>query len=645
MSLGLSLAAAAQANGEFVTPPAALVVEGVPPIPAALAKQLEPYNDFRPHTMLSWHPQKRELLVGRRLTTTVQVHRVTAPGATPEPLTDFPDRVGEARYPHVRPDFFVFARGEGGNEVYRLYREDVITREVVPFSPAEERVESWSWSRGDDRIAYDTQVIDKHNPSRTAKSTIHVVDPLKPETDRVLARLDGGGWFAPRFSPDGKRIVILEYISANESHLWVMDAATGRMKRVTKPGKGETVFYGPAEFTKDGKALISVSDRDNEFRRLVLIPLDGGKEQVLTPKIAHDVETFDVSYDVDKIAFVTNEDGASVLRFFDLKAMKELPRPPLVQGVIGGVEWRPGADEVAFDLRSAKSAGDVFSYDLEENRTVRWTNGNNPALNMSQFVEPRLVKWKSFDGREISGFLYHPSGKYEGKRPVIVNIHGGPESQARPAFITTGNYFVNELGVAVIYPNVRGSSGFGKTFVKLDNGMKREDSVKDIGALLDWIRAQPDLDADRVLIIGGSYGGYMTFACAFHFADRIAGAASTVGISNFVTFLERTESYRRDIRRAEYGDEREPKMRAFMESIAPVNNAEKIAKPLFVIQGLNDPRVPYTEAEQIIATLKKRGVPVWSIFAKDEGHGFVKKPNADYQFYATVEFARATLLK
>jgi dipeptidyl aminopeptidase/acylaminoacyl peptidase len=204
---------------------------------------------------------------------------------------------------------------------------------------------------------------------------------------------------------------------------------------------------------------------------------------------------------------------------------------------------------------------------------------------------------------------------------------------------------MSELGIAMIYPNVRGSAGFGKTFLKLDNGFRREDSVKDIGALLDWIKEQPGLDASRVMIIGGSYGGYMTLACAFHFADRIASAASTVGISNFVTFLQRTESYRRDLRRVEYGDERDPKMREFLEKIAPLNNADRITKPLFVIQGLNDPRVPYTEAEQIVKSMKERGRMVWMMMAKDEGHGFQKKPNADYQFYATIEFAKQTLLK
>jgi dipeptidyl aminopeptidase/acylaminoacyl peptidase len=425
----------------------------------------------------------------------------------------------------------------------------------------------------------------------------------------------------------------------------VMDAASGVNRRITTQPKGETVAYGGPQFSKDGKGVFAVSDRDSEFRRLVYLPLAGGKERVLTGHLKYDVDDFDISFDANRIAFTTNENGSSVLRFIDLASLKEQPRPPLVPGLIDGLAWRPKSTEIGFQMSSARSAGDVFSYDVKTNRTTRWTNGNNPDLNTSDFAEPRLVKWKSFDGLEVTGFLYMPPAKFTGKRPVIVNIHGGPEAQYRPGFLGRWNYFINELGIAVVYPNVRGSAGFGKTYIKLDNGLKREDSVKDIGALLDWIKQQPDLDGDHIMITGGSYGGYMTFASAFHFSDRIAGSLSVVGISNFITFLERTESYRRDLRRVEYGDERDPAMRAFFEKIAPVNNADKIGKPLFVVQGLNDPRVPYTEAEQIVATLKKRGTPVWFIMARDEGHGFIKKPNVDYQFYATVEFAKQTLLK
>jgi dipeptidyl aminopeptidase/acylaminoacyl peptidase len=294
---------------------------------------------------------------------------------------------------------------------------------------------------------------------------------------------------------------------------------------------------------------------------------------------------------------------------------------------------------------SARSVSDVVVLDTETGGVVRWTESELGGLVADTLSEPSLVKWKSFDGLEISGFLYQPSAaKFAGPRPVIINIHGGPEGQSLPVFIGRNNYFLNELGVAILFPNVRGSTGFGKTFVALDNGAKREDSVRDIGALLDWIRTQPDLDASRIMVTGGSYGGYMTFACAVHYSDRLRCALSVVGISNFITFLNNTESYRRDLRRVEYGDERDPAMRAVFEQISPLNQAAKITIPMFIVQGANDPRVPRTEAVQMVERIRANGGPVWYLEAKDEGHGFRKKTNSDFQFYATVMFIRQHLL-
>ena len=642
--LVLCLACGGAAADEWVTPPPSLMLEGVPPIAGEIATKLRPYGEFRSHGLLSWHPARREILVRRRLSATNQVHRVAAPGLAPISLTDLPDAVASASYQPTHGDYFVFAVGAGGNEVFRLHRFDVGSGAITPLSPEGERALIGPWNRKGDRLVFTTAVVDRNNPERIARTTLHIMDPARPETLRTLAKWEGGRWSAFRFSEDGKRLAFLEVVSSNERHVWVMDIATGKKRRVSPASRGEPVAYTEPWFSRDGRGLYLASDRGSEFRRLVLMDIATGKERVLTAHLRHDVEDMEVSFDAGLIAFVTNEAGAHVLRFVELKTLKELPRPALVSGVIGGLSWRRNSTEIGFHITSARSAGDVFSYDQKEHRLTRWTNGNNPEVNTSEFAEPRVVKWSSFDGLEIAGLHYHPPARFTGKRPVMVSIHGGPASQARPTFIGRANYLVNELGIAIIYPNVRGSLGFGKTFLKLDDGMKREDSVRDIGALLDWIAQQPDLDASRVIVNGGSYGGYVALATAVHYADRISGAISVVGISNFVTFLERTESYRRDLRRAEYGDERDPAMRAFLEGIAPLNHADRIAKPLLVVHGQNDPRVPYTEAEQIVSALRKRGTPAWFVLARDEGHGFVKKPNADYLFYATVEFARRTLL-
>jgi dipeptidyl aminopeptidase/acylaminoacyl peptidase len=370
------------------------------------------------------------------------------------------------------------------------------------------------------------------------------------------------------------------------------------------------------------------------------------------------VDNWDLSEDGKQIAYTLNQDGVSTLHVIDLSMHNgsmtaSRPREPkfdpaLTNVVISDLRWHrhSNVNMLAFNVVGARSPSDVYSWDTRKNTIVRWTESETGGIPASRFVEPELVRWKTFDGHQLTGFLYLPnSKKFSMPRPVIVNIHGGPESQFRPKFLGRNNYFINELGCAMLFPNVRGSSGYGKNFLKLDNGYKREDSYKDISALLDWIRTRPDLDASRIMVMGVSYGGHMTLAVAYNYADRIRCALDIVGMSNLKTFLEHTETYRRDLRRVEYGDERDPKMAEFMERIAPLKNVQKISKPLFVVAGANDPRVPTSEGDQIVDTLKKRGTPVWHLVAKDEGHNFAKKKNADFQFYASVQFVREYLLK
>lgn len=282
---------------------------------------------------------------------------------------------------------------------------------------------------------------------------------------------------------------------------------------------------------------------------------------------------------------------------------------------------------------------------LADRKIQTWTESELGEMQREDMSTPKLISWKSFDGLDISGFYYPASSKFSGKRPVLINIHGGPEGQSMASFLGSGNYYTNEMGVTLIFPNVRGSSGFGKTYIAMDNGYLRENSVKDIGALLDWVARQPELDKDRIMIMGGSYGGYMTLATAFHYADKIRCSVDVVGISNFNTFLKNTEEYRRDLRRVEYGDERDPKMYEFLEKISPLNNTDKIKKPMFIIQGTNDPRVPVTEATQMRDKLKAQGNVVWYLEAKDEGHGFRKKANVDFQRLAVIRFMQEYLLK
>jgi dipeptidyl aminopeptidase/acylaminoacyl peptidase len=313
-------------------------------------------------------------------------------------------------------------------------------------------------------------------------------------------------------------------------------------------------------------------------------------------------------------------------------------------GLIGGVRWRGKTHELGFTFSAARSSGDAYSLDLATGTLTRWTESETGGVSTAEFAEAELIRWTSFDGRAISGFLYRPPTRFAGRRPVIVNIHGGPEGQSRPGFLGRNNYYLDELGVAILYPNIRGSRGYGKTFVTLDNGVRREDAYKDIEALLDWIGTRPDLDPGRVLVTGGSYGGHMTLVTATRYDNRICCSVDVVGISNLATFLQNTSAYRQDLRRVEYGDERDSTVRAWMERSAPLNQADRVTRPMLIVQGMNDPRVPRSEAEQMVTALERRSVPVWYLMARDEGHGFRKKANADFQFYATVLFVRRYLL-
>ena len=634
----LLMAVSAPAQEPVIAPADNLVVDSVPRIPAAIAETAGRYGSYRSAILADWHPTKREMLIATRFGDTPQLHLVKMPGGARQQLTFFADSVGGGRFHPNGGDYILFAKDIGGGEWYQLYRYDLATGDVTLLTDGKSRNLPGPWSSSGNQIAY-------MSTRRTGKDTdLWVMNPNAPKTDHLLRQLAGGGWQALDWSPDDKKILLEEELSINESYLWLVDATTGERKELTPRNTSEKVSYGEGRFGKDGKGIYVTTDKDSEFHRLAYIDLATKQPNYLTTSIHWDVESFDLTQDGKMLAFVTNEEGVSVLRVRDTTNGKEMPLPKLPTGVMGAARWHRNGHELGFSLNNARGPGDVYSLDVASGKVERWTTSET-TVKTEAFPQAELVEWKSFDGKMISGFLYKPPAKFTGKRPVLVVIHGGPEGQAQPTFLGRNNYFLNELGIALIYPNVRGSTGYGKTFSLMDNGFKREDTYKDINALFDWIVRQPGMDSERIAVTGGSYGGHMTLAVSTFYSDRIRCSVDIVGMSNLVTFLEHTEAYRRDLRREEYGDERDPKMREFLEKIAPMNNIEKIRKPMFVIAGKNDPRVPVSESQQIADALKKQGTPVWLLIAKDEGHGYRKKPNQDFQFYATVEFLQEYLLK
>lgn len=616
-----------------------LVAEGIPTIPEQLNEDVGRYLEFRGAGFESWHPKRREMLIVTRFADTAQLHYVKMPGGARKQITFFKEPVRGGGIQPVDGSYVVFSKDTGGSEFYQLYRFDFADGKVTLLTDGRSRNTGARFARSGKWIAYTST-------RRTGKDNdIYLMNPRDPAGNRLLVKLEGGGWGVADWAHDESKLLVVEYVSINESYLHLADTVTGAMEAITPRG-GEKVSYGAAAFARDGKSIYVTTDKDSEFQRLVRIDLATRKQTALTAHIDWDVDEFELSPDGKTIAFVTNEDGIGVLHLLDTRSGKEIKAPKLPAGIVVGLDWHENGQDLAFNLTSARSPFDVYSVNLKTGKVERWTESETGGLDVSNFAEPELIKLKSFDGLPVSGFLYRPDPKkFSGKRPVILSIHGGPESQSRPGFQGRNNYHLNELGVAILYPNVRGSAGYGKTFLTLDNGFKREDSVRDIQAFIDWIRRDPNLDGDRIAVTGASYGGFMTLACMVRYADQLRCGVDVVGISNFVTFLNNTEAYRRDLRRAEYGDERDARMREFLERISPANHVEKITKPLFVVQGRNDPRVPFSESEQMVKAIRDRGGRVWYLMAKDEGHGFAKKSNADFQFLATIQFFRENLLK
>lgn len=620
-----------------------LVIEGVPEIPQSLSDRMLQYLSTRSASVCGWSPDGKGILIYTRLGDTAQVHRVANPGACREQLTFFREPVHDAV---INPDpakhSMLILKDIGGNENYQIFGFDLDTGRYSMLSDGKHRCGSVVWSPKGDRYAY--QCTERNGTDWD----IWVADPSDPAS-RKMVFSDSGDWAVLDWSPDGKSLLLIKYVSITDSLLAAVNLDTSEVKYIS-PDKNPISFSESAVFSADSGKVFFASDKGGEFRTLRCWDLKAGKETALSDNMHWDVENIILSPDGKTLAYAVNEDG--IVRVYLRKATEAKAAARRVEGlpvgIVTGLRFSPDSKKLAVSINGSKTPGDVFAVDLGDSSVERWTFSEVGGLDSQKFIEPELIHYQTFDKengkpREIPAFVYRPE-KQDGPVPVLINIHGGPESQFQPYFSSLTQYMVKELGIAVVCPNVRGSAGYGKTYVKLDNGYLREDSVKDIGSLLDWIAKDEGLDAGRVAVMGGSYGGYMTLASLTHYSDRLRCGVDNVGISNFVTFLNNTQGYRRDLRRVEYGDERDPKMRAFMEKIAPANNASKIKVPLFVIQGKNDPRVPVTEAEQMVEEVRRSGGDVWYLMAEDEGHGFRKKNNRDYYLQAVVLFLQKYLI-
>jgi dipeptidyl aminopeptidase/acylaminoacyl peptidase len=635
-SLALLLSTIVSAQSQFISPGKSIETLGVPPIPSSLAREVAPYTSIYGLPLAGWDSEKREVLL-KGLSSVTWISRVTSPEASPKPSSIYIQSSGIYDvYFQPQGKYLAYTRDADGNETFQLYLYNISRGESTMLSDGKSRNTEPVWSNSGNRIVYSST-------PRDSGVNLRVVNPFEPQTDHLVAQSSGSYFKAYDWSPDDKQVVYCDFTSSTISTLWLLDVASGK-KSLLSPKPDQPELYDYAQFSKDGKGVFVVTDHDSDMRRVAYVDLASGKFTYVPSNPKWDVDEFQLAPDGKTIALATNEDGISRLHLFDVVSSKERPASQLPIGIISDLKWSKDSTDLAFNFKSPQTPNDVYSVNTQTGKVELWAKSVTNGVDTSLFSQAALIRWSTFDGKTVSGFLYRPPAKFKGKRPVIIDIHGGPEEQYRPRFNYEENYFLNELGVAKIYPNVRGSSGYGKAFLHSDDGVRREDAVKDVGALLDWIKTQPDLDSDRVLVEGASYGGYLALSTAYVYSDRIKATISDSGITNLVSCAEHTDAWRRDIDRAEFGDERDPKIRKFMERTAPLNNAEKIKKPLLIFQGQNDPRVPVSEAASLVAATKDR-IPVWYVLAKDEGHGFVQKNDRDYRTYASILFVKEFLLK
>jgi len=616
-----------------------LILEDIPAIPNSIKEDLSKFQNVRSAAFRGFNNQNEGLFISTRFGNVSQLHLVKSPGAARNQITYFQEPIGSVAI-HPTQSSIAFTMDRGGSEYSQIYLLDTKSASTQMLTDGVSRNGGPLWSNSGDRIAFQST---KRNGSSNDVWVMSIDDPQN--TKLILESPDGSWWGAVDWTENDDKVLIQNYISIANSKAYIVDLNT--QKKTLLLGKKDAPSVNSAlAFDKDDKGIFFITNQYGEFNQLAYYNIATSEVTVISKEISWDVDGFSISEDSKKAAFVVNENGYSSLYLLNPKsfAFKKVTTLPI--GLIGSMQFSKDNRSLGLTLNTYQSPSDTYVLDLQYSslrygKLTRWTYSEVGGLDTSKFVEPELIHYESFDGRKIPAFIY--SKKTESPQPVIISIHGGPEGQARPSFSSTYQLWMSNLGAAVITPNVRGSDGYGKEYLSLDNGFKREDSVKDIGALLDWIKTQPHLDSNRVAVYGGSYGGYMVLASAVYYSDRLKAAVDIVGISNFVTFLKNTKDYRRDLRRVEYGDERDPDMEAFLQNINPNNNVDQIQVPMFVVQGENDPRVPVTEAEQVVKSLRNNGKKVWYMNALNEGHGYRKKENRDIYQQAVILFLKENL--
>jgi protease II len=619
-----------------------LRMENVPAVDSRDKLALRPYTEARTGTVFGWHPEGTGIIIGTRFGNTQQLHHVKSIMGARTQITfeEEPINIASINNSLTEPAM-IFGKDSGGDEQTQLYAQSLFdgkralltegpkTRNEMPvFAPDGER---FAYTRTDASGKYHIRVGSIKDPA-TIKSVFEAP----------------GTWYPMDFHPTEDKLLIQNYRSVLDSEIFELDLKTG--KKTVIPTDKKPAASGSARYGQKGKVVHFLSDNGGEYSQLMRFVRGTKRSTELSPKVAMfgaDVEEYSFNADESLMALNVNQSGSSELLVYSLYGeAKPLARAFANPGVISGIRFHPTDNKVLLSLGGSQNPGDAYVFHVNDSQMQRWTQHELGGLRDSQMHLPERITFVSAKNTPkahgIQAYVYRPEGA--GPHPILAMIHGGPEAQARPGFDAWVQYLVRELKIAIIIPNVRGSTGYGRTFTSMDDGTKRQDAINDLSGMLDWIAEQKEFDAKRVGIIGGSYGGFMTLAALSQFPDRFKAGIDIVGISDLGTFLKNTSNYRRDLRRVEYGDERKPEISKFFETISPLKNASKIKAPLFVIQGFNDPRVPESEARQIAEAVRKNGQAVWTMTAMDEGHGFRKKTNVERMRLAMVAFLREHLI-
>lgn len=623
-------------SDEFLPGPD-IQVEGIPRIPKSLVSEVNKYNYSFGWPVVGWNDSGNEIMLKNK-SGGFSLYIASVPGRIPRNWLRHKESFVYDIYPDPQKRYFVYNKDSKGDEVFQMYLFDSESKQSTLLSDGLSRDTEPVWSRSGKKFAFSCSKKGEMGVS------LCLMEPLVKKLIRPLVKTTGNYFVTQDWSPDDNNIVYCEFYSNTLSRIWLKNMRTGKTEALTNHTRSDQAYYDSVQFSQDGNGLYFITDRQGEYRRPAYMDIKTRKMSYLINDIDWDVEKLLMSPDGANLALVFNVNGISKLYLYNVKDRKYSLIDMAEEGLITNLSWNPQSTFLAFNFTSYKTPGDVRVLDVAGLKIDLWLKGFTGNLSVNEWSAPELISWKSFDGRIITGYMYRPPAKFIGKRPVIIDIHGGPEDQYRPSFGYSENYIISEMGIVKIYPNIRGSVGFGKTFLDLDNGKLRINAVKDVGALINWIKNQQDMDTSRILVQGASYGGYVSLSAATLYGSDIKAVIAESMPANLATFIATTKEWRRPIQRLEYGDERQEQMKLFMNRTSPVSHIKKLSSPVFIIHGGNDVRAPISEAEIVIKEVKKNNIPLWQLIAINEGHDFINSHTWLFRLCSVMQFVKMNLM-